>query len=40
MTRINGNRLIADLQELAQFGKVGSGVHRVSFSSADIESRV
>ena len=40
MTRINGKRLIADLQQLAQFGKVGSGVNRVSFSAADIESRV
>ena len=40
MTRINGKRLIADLQQLAQFGKVGTGVNRVSFSSADIESRV
>jgi beta-ureidopropionase / N-carbamoyl-L-amino-acid hydrolase len=40
MMRINGKRLIADLRQLAQFGKVGSGVNRVSFSSADIESRV
>jgi N-carbamoyl-L-amino-acid hydrolase len=40
MTRIDGKRLIADLQQLAQFGKVGTGVNRVSFSSADIESRV
>ena len=40
MTRINGKRLIADLRRLALFGKVGPGVNRVSFSTADIESRV
>ena len=40
MTRINGKRLIADLRRLAEFGQVGSGVNRVSFSSADLESRV
>ncbi|OGA73288.1 MAG: hypothetical protein A3G81_03600 [Betaproteobacteria bacterium RIFCSPLOWO2_12_FULL_65_14] len=39
MSRINGKRLIADLRRLAEFGKAGSGVNRVSFSSADIESR-
>ncbi|TAK88299.1 MAG: Zn-dependent hydrolase [Betaproteobacteria bacterium] len=40
MTRINGRRLIADLRRLAEFGKAGTGVNRVSFSGADIESRV
>ena len=40
MTRINGKRLIADLRTLAEFGKVGSGVNRVSFSTPDIEARV
>ncbi len=40
MPRINGKRLIADLRQLAEFGKVGSGVNRVSFSPADLESRV
>lgn len=39
MARINGKRLIADLRRLAEFGKFGSGVDRVSFSAPDIDSR-
>jgi N-carbamoyl-L-amino-acid hydrolase len=40
MTRIDGRRLIGDLRRLAGFGKAGTGVDRVSFSAADIESRL
>ncbi len=40
MTRIDGKRLIADLRRLAEFGKAGTGVNRLSFSGADIESRI
>jgi N-carbamoyl-L-amino-acid hydrolase len=40
MARINGKRLIADLRRLAQFGAAGTGVNRVSFSSADLEARL
>ncbi len=39
MASINGKRLVADLRQLAQFGKFGSGVDRVSFSAADVEAR-
>lgn len=40
MARINAKRLIADLRRLAEFGKAGPGVNRVSFSRADIEARL
>lgn len=40
MARINDKRLLADLRQLAEFGKFGSGVDRVSFSVSDLESRV
>jgi N-carbamoyl-L-amino-acid hydrolase len=36
---INPDRLLADLRTLAQFGKFGSGVDRVSFSQADSDAR-
>ncbi|MEO7405191.1 MAG: hydantoinase/carbamoylase family amidase, partial [Burkholderiales bacterium] len=36
---INGTRLMLDLRALAQFGKFGSGVDRVSFSAPDLEAR-
>ena len=36
---IKGDRLIADLRRLASFGKSGTGVDRVSFSSPDGEAR-
>lgn len=39
MASINGKRLLADLRRLAEFGKFGSGVDRVSFSAPDIEAR-
>src|SRR5215475_7167022 len=39
MTRINGDRLLSDLRELAVIGKFGTGVDRVAFSEADIEAR-
>jgi N-carbamoyl-L-amino-acid hydrolase len=38
--RINPARLLADLRALAQFGKVGTGVDRISFSPPDIEARI
>ena len=39
MIRIDGERLLADLKKLAEFGKVGTGVNRPAFSSADLEAR-
>jgi len=39
MSRINAQRLIADLRSLAEFGKFGTGVDRISFSPADLEAR-
>ena len=39
MTRINGDRLLSDLRELAAIGKFQTGVDRVAFSAADIEAR-
>jgi len=39
MPSIKPNRLIADLRELAQFGKYKTGVHRPTYSSQDMESR-
>jgi beta-ureidopropionase / N-carbamoyl-L-amino-acid hydrolase len=39
MARINGKRLIDDLRRLAEFGKFGSGVDRVSFSAPDVDAR-
>lgn len=39
MISINGDRLLADLRELAQFGKVETGVHRLSLGEADIAAR-
>src|SRR5262245_3029860 len=37
--QINYPRLLADLQTLATFGKVGSGVNRLSFSPEDQAAR-
>src|SRR5205814_7107572 len=37
--RINGDRLLSDLRELATIGKFQTGVDRVAFSGADIEAR-
>jgi beta-ureidopropionase / N-carbamoyl-L-amino-acid hydrolase len=39
MLHINGERLIADLRTLANFGKAGAGVDRVALSPQDIEAR-
>jgi len=39
MARVNGTRLLQDLRRLAEFGKLGTGVDRVSFSQPDIEAR-
>jgi len=39
MIKVNGKRLISDLRALAQFGKTGHGVHRLSLSQADISAR-
>ncbi len=39
MARINGNRLIADLRELAGIGGFQTGVDRVALSGPDIEAR-
>lgn len=36
---INGQRLLADLRALAQFGKEGGGVNRLSFSAEDLQAR-
>jgi N-carbamoyl-L-amino-acid hydrolase len=39
MPKINSARLMADLRALAQFGKVGTGVDRTSFSPPDLAAR-
>lgn len=39
MSRINGDRLLSDLRELATIGAFQTGVDRVAFSAADIEAR-
>lgn len=39
MITINGDRMLADLRELAQFGKVETGVHRLSLTEPDIAAR-
>ena len=36
---VNGQRLLADLRALAQFGREGQGVNRLSFSTEDIQAR-
>lgn len=36
---LNHRRLLADLRQLAKFGRVGSGVHRLAFSLEDREAR-
>ena len=37
--RINAERLLADLRELARIGQVGTGVHRPAFSVDDMAAR-
>jgi N-carbamoyl-L-amino-acid hydrolase len=39
MARINGNRLISDLRELARIGAYQTGVDRTALSAKDIEAR-
>lgn len=36
---IDADRLMADLRRLAEFGKVGTGVHRRALSAVDMEAR-
>jgi len=39
MARINGDRLIADLRDLARIGACRTGVDRIALSAKDIEAR-
>lgn len=39
MIEVNGERMVADLRALAQFGKEGTGVNRLSLSQPDIDAR-
>jgi N-carbamoyl-L-amino-acid hydrolase len=39
MPRIDGQRVIADLKRLAEFGRYKTGVHRPTYSPVDVESR-
>lgn len=39
MPRINAERLLSDLRRFAQFGAYKTGVHRPTYSKADMESR-
>src|SRR5438128_4956263 len=39
MPKINGERLIADLKRLADFGRYKTGVHRPTYSPEDVASR-
>jgi len=39
MTIINGERLLKDLRDLAQYGKCGTGVNRPAFSDDDLAAR-
>lgn len=39
MIKVDAERLLADLRTLAQFGKAGPGVNRLSFTPEDIEAR-
>ena len=39
MPRIDGERLLADLRRIADFGRYQTGVHRPHLSPQDIESR-
>ena len=39
MARINGNRLISDLRELAGIGTYQTGVDRPALSAKDVEAR-
>src|SRR5260370_31976502 len=39
MPTIDGERVIADLKRLAEFGRYKTGVHRPTYSPVDVESR-
>src|ERR1700724_185411 len=39
MPTIDGERVIADLKRLAEFGRYKTGVHRPTYSPIDVESR-
>ena len=39
MPKINGERLLADLRRIAEFGRYETGVHRPHLSPQDVESR-
>ncbi len=39
MPKINGERLLADLHRIADFGRYQTGVHRPHLSPQDVESR-
>jgi hypothetical protein len=39
MPKINGDRLLADLRRIADFGRYETGVHRPHLSPQDVESR-
>src|SRR5437879_12725076 len=39
MPRTDGERVIADLKRLAEFGRYKSGVHRPTYSPEDVASR-
>jgi N-carbamoyl-L-amino-acid hydrolase len=39
MPKIDGERVVADLKHLAEFGRYKTGVHRPTYSPIDVESR-
>ena len=39
MPKIDGQRVVADLKRLAEFGRYKTGVHRPTYSPVDIELR-
>ena len=39
MPTIDGERVIANLRRLAEFGRYKTGVHRPTYSPVDVESR-
>ncbi len=39
MPRIDGERVVADLKRLAEFGRYKTGVHRPTYSAEDVASR-
>jgi beta-ureidopropionase / N-carbamoyl-L-amino-acid hydrolase len=39
MAKIDGQRVVADLKRLAEFGRYKTGVHRPTYSPVDVESR-